>query len=101
MYDEWFKVFRALPKCPIFRNLSVPRGRCCKIICRELHFVISLQSATFLIGQTAKRYKSYDKNTRQISLLHQPCAACKFLKLAQVKPGELLSSRHTVLVAQW
>ena len=42
--------------CAIFRNLPAAHGQCNKIICRELHFVDSLQSANFLIGQTAKRY---------------------------------------------
>ena len=47
--------------CAIFRNLSVASGRCSKIICRELQFVNSLQSANFLIGQTSKRYKYMTK----------------------------------------
>ena len=37
--------------CTIFRNLPAAHGRCSKIICRELHFVNSLQ--------TANRYKYY------------------------------------------
>ena len=59
MSVELLKVCGVLPECPIFRNLSVARGRCSKIICRELHYANSLQSANFLIGQTAKRYKYY------------------------------------------
>ena len=41
----------------IFKNLPVAHGKCSKIICRELRFVNSLESANFLIGQTAKRHK--------------------------------------------
>ena len=59
MSVAWLKVYRVWPDCAIFRNLYVAHCRCCKIICRELHFVISLQPANFLIGQTAKRYKYY------------------------------------------
>ena len=37
-----------------------------------------------------------------IILLHIPCAMGKFLKIAQVKPDELLFTRQTtILVAQW
>ena len=62
--------------------LSVSRGRCSKIICRELHFAYSLQSAQIQVLN--------DKN--EIILLHLPHARGKFLKIAQVKPGELLSN---------
>ena len=42
------------------------------------------------------------KNKRQIILLHLTRATGKFLKIAQVKPGERLSARLTsVFVAQW
>ena len=99
-YEDWSLAsglkFAGFYKSVLFLNLFVVRGRCSEIICRELHFVISLQSADFLVGQTAKRYKYYmTKNTRQIILLHLPCAADTFLKIAQLKPGELLSTRHT------
>ena len=41
-------------------------------------------------------------NSGQLILLHLPYAAGKFLKIAQLKLFELLSTRHlSVLVAQW
>ena len=46
---EWIKVHLVFT-CAIFRNLPVALGRCSKIIFRELHFVNSLLSANFLIG---------------------------------------------------
>ena len=50
MSTEWIKVHLVF-NCAIFRNLPVARGRCSKIIFRELHFVNSLLSANFLIGK--------------------------------------------------
>ena len=87
----------------LFFSLHVARCRCSKIICRELNYVNSLQSANFLIVQTAKRYQYYvTKHTWQIILLHLPHTTGKFLKIAQSKPGELFSRRQTsVFVAQW
>ena len=75
-----------------FRNLPVALGRCSKIIFRELHFVNSLLSANFLIGKQQTIQISYDKNKRQIILLHLTRATGKFLKIALVKPGEVLSA---------
>ena len=53
------------------------------MFCRKLHFVNSLQPTKFLIGQTEKKKTPiqmlYDKNTRQIILLHLPRATGKFL----------------------
>ena len=41
-------------------------------------------------------------NSRQIILLHLPYAAGKFLKIAQLKPGELSFPQYTsVFVALW
>ena len=50
MSAEWIKVHLVFT-CAIFRNLPVARGRCSKIIFRELHLVNSLLSANFLIGK--------------------------------------------------
>ncbi len=40
MSIKWLKVCWVLPECPIFKNLSVARGRsrCSKLICCELHY---------------------------------------------------------------
>ena len=91
-------------KCVMFRNLPAANGTCSKIICHELHFVNSLQSANFLIIGQRKNDANIirQRNTRQIILLHAhlTCAAGKFPKIAQL-PGELLSTRQTLaLVAQ-
>ena len=76
----WLNVCRVLPECPLFRNLSVARGRCSKIICQELHFVNSSQSAN-LLCQTSKRYKYYiAKINEKHILLYLPRAIGKFLK---------------------
>ena len=61
-----------------------------------------LRFSKLLNWSNSKTKTLYVKNTRQIILLHLPCDAGKFLKITQVKPGELLSSRQTsVIVAQW
>ena len=99
MSVEWIKVHLVFTSA-IFRNLPVALGRCSKIIFRELHFVNSLLSANFLSSKTIQI--SYDKNKRRIILLHLTRATGKFLKIAQVKPSEVLSARLTsVFVAQW
>ena len=51
--------------CAFFFKLPAADGRCSKIIFREIHFVNSLKSANFLIGQTAKQNNyNMTKNTR-------------------------------------
>ena len=101
MSTEWIKVQLVFTRA-IFRNLHVALGRCNKIIFRELHFVNSLLSANFLIGNSKTIQISDVKNKRQIILLHLTRATGTFLKIAQVKPGERLSTRLTsVFVAQW
>ena len=45
---------------------------------------------------------SYDKNKLQIILLHLTRATGKLLKIAHVKPGEILSAELTsAFVAKW
>ena len=51
MSNKWIKVHLVFTFA-IFRNLPVALGRCSKIIFRELHFVNSLLSANFLIGNS-------------------------------------------------
>ena len=60
-------------------------------------------SSKFLNWSISKKIQVlYDKNKRQIILLHLPRATGKFLKIVQVKTGELLSTQQTsVLVARW
>ena len=94
MSVEWLIVCRVLPECPIFRNLFVAGGRCSKIICRELHCKL------FTASKLLKWYNSKtvqilsDENNEQIILLHLPRATGNFLKFAQVKSGDLLSTRR-------
>ena len=50
MSTEWINV-QLVFTCAICRHLPVALGRCSKIKFRELHFVNSLLSANFLIGE--------------------------------------------------
>ena len=91
----WFKVCRVLPECHIFRNLSVARGRCSKLICKLF------QVSKFLNWSNSKTTQIlYDKSTRQIILLHLlPVLQVNF-KNSKVKPDELLPTGDTSVVAR-
>ena len=75
--------------CTVSSNFLLDKGRVAENLQKEC-------LCYFIIIQI-----SYDKNQRQIILLHLTRATGKFLKIAQVKPGEVLSARFTsVFVAQ-
>ena len=78
---EHLNVYRVLPGCAFRIYLyHVPRGSCSKMFCRVLYFINSLQSVNVLLvkQQNDTNEILYDKNSRQIILLHLPRATGKF-----------------------
>ena len=105
------RVVKRLPgfnRMPYFRNLSVERGRCSKILCRELHFVNSLQTANFLIGQTAKRYNHFIKMTKINDKLFATSTTTRwnFIHSTDISPRNsvvirFVNGRSWVRIPQW